>query len=237
MKDLILLAFNRMKEHKILIGIPIAYIIVAYFILMKAIMYIQGYNYPIFSQVFRIVTYALLIEIAIAGVILSLKLIGGYYREFRKEKRFRNSGFVDKQGNIPILYYKRKDKNVTTREYFSKLISLDKYLDKQDLLQTVLNEKIISIEQGKDMQHVIVRSIKKRKKRKSIIKWADSLLSKKDFEIVLGENDIGIESIDISSTPHVLIGGGTGSGKSKLLQLFLLQCQKKGATVLIHHLR
>lgn len=233
MKDLILLAFNRMKEHKILIGIPISYIIVAYFMLMKAIMYIQEYNYPIFPQMFRVASYILLIEIAIAGLLLILKLIGGFYREFRKEKRFRNCGFVDKQGNIPILYYKRNDRNIITREYFSKLISLDKYLDKQDLLQTVLNEKIISIEQGKDMQHVIIRSIKKKKKRVPLIKWEDNLLSKKDFEIVLGESEIGIEAIDISSTPHILLGGGTGSGKSKLLQLFLMQCQKKGATVYI----
>ena len=85
MKEL-LLGCKRIKEKKILIAIPIIYIIVSNWVVNGAVKFIQVYNYPVFPQVFRIVMYALLIEICIAGMILSLKILGGFYREKGKEK-------------------------------------------------------------------------------------------------------------------------------------------------------
>ena len=49
--------------------------------------------------------------------------------------------------------------------------------------------------------------------------WKDDFLSNKDFELVLGESYFGTETINISATPHVLIGGASGSGKSTFLHL------------------
>lgn len=47
----------------------------------------------------------------------------------------------------------------------------------------------------------------------------------------MGESRGGQEIIDISTTPHILIGGGTGSGKSLLLKLMLYQSYFKGAKI------
>lgn len=59
------------------------------------------------------------------------------------------------------------------------------------------------------------------------------MLSPNDFELILGESYLGTEKIDINCTPHILVGGGTGSGKTVLLKLILLQCIEKGATVFL----
>lgn len=58
-------------------------------------------------------------------------------------------------------------------------------------------------------------------------------MSDKDFEFVLGESYFGSESINISGTPHILIGGASGSGKSKLLKSILMQAKKKEAIVIL----
>lgn len=58
------------------------------------------------------------------------------------------------------------------------------------------------------------------------IEWSENMLSKECFEIVLGEGYSGRVSVNISKIPHMLIGGSTGSGKSILLKLVLMQCVK-----------
>ena len=40
-------------------------------------------------------------------------------------------GFIDKRGQAPILYYKKKENNIVTRIYYSKLIPLQKYKEKE----------------------------------------------------------------------------------------------------------
>lgn len=63
------------------------------------------------------------------------------------------------------------------------------------------------------------------------IYWEPHFLSKDDFVIVLGEAVWGPVQIDLSKTPHWLIAGATGMGKSILLRLILRQCLAKGAHV------
>jgi S-DNA-T family DNA segregation ATPase FtsK/SpoIIIE len=49
----------------------------------------------------------------------------------------------------------------------------------------------------------------------------------------LGESFTGPVSVDLVKVPHILLGGSTGSGKSVLLKLLLMQAIKKGAIVCI----
>ena len=44
---------------------------------------------------------------------------------------------------------------------------------------------------------------------------------------MLGESLLGPVTLDLNLIPHVLLGGGTGSGKSVLLKLMLMQCLKQ----------
>ena len=50
---------------------------------------------------------------------------------------------------------------------------------------------------------------------------------------VLGEGYMGPVTVNLANIPHILLGGSTGSGKSVLLKLLLMQALHKGAEVYI----
>ena len=87
--------------------------------------------------------------------------------------------------------------------------------------------------EGDDCRVVIIRCVDGENRLSDFIEWSENLLSDENFEIVLGEGYSGRVSINIAKIPHMLIGGSTGSGKSVLLKLVLMQCVKKGAKVYI----
>lgn len=66
-----------------------------------------------------------------------------------------------------------------------------------------------------------------------VMKWQDSYLSPKSFVLVLGESYTGPVTVNLAHIPHILLGGSTGSGKSVLLKLLLMQALRKGAEVYI----
>ena len=66
-----------------------------------------------------------------------------------------------------------------------------------------------------------------------VLKWKDSYLSPKSFVLVLGESYTGPVTVNLAHIPHILLGGSTGSGKSVLLKLLLMQPLRKGAEVYI----
>ncbi len=66
-----------------------------------------------------------------------------------------------------------------------------------------------------------------------VINWSDKLLSKEPFMLALGESFTGPVTVDLVKIPHILLGGSTGSGKSVLLKLILMQSVRKGAEVTI----
>lgn len=66
-----------------------------------------------------------------------------------------------------------------------------------------------------------------------VLKWKDSYLSSKSFVLVLGESYTGPVTVNLTHIPHILLGGSTGSGKSVLLKLLLMQALRKGAEVYI----
>ena len=64
-------------------------------------------------------------------------------------------------------------------------------------------------------------------------KRQDKYLSQERFVLVLGESLLGPVTVNLANIPHILLGGSTGSGKSVLLKLLLMQAIHKGAAVCI----
>lgn len=143
------------------------------------------------------------------------------------------AGIKDRANNPPMLLSVIKKGNMKYYEFYSENIPLSNFKENMFELESILNAKIFDIENGKDKRHIIVKAIIGGTELPDKLIWDNDLLSQRDYVLKLGESMRGEEIIDISSTPHILIGGGTGSGKSVLAKTLLAQCILKGAKVYI----
>lgn len=224
---------KKINRKKILILIPIMYFLIIGCLTYAGEWLLGKMGSPFSTELYLVIFYALMIVLLSAGMIGILCMLGTPIKSKKIEGQLIDIGFTDKEGNAPILLSKEKDKKGIKFEFYSPKISFVKYEDHISDIETALNIKVVDIRTGKDIQHVVIRSIQSGKENKDMLLWKDEYLSDKDFEFVLGESYFGSESINISGTPHILIGGASGSGKSKLLKSILMQAKKKEAIVIL----
>lgn len=225
--------FERMVEKKVLFFLPVIW----WFLLGIAVHIgnnaMRNMRAPFNSDLFGVLFTVFMVETAFLGACMIVALIGMPYGAIRIEKALTRAGFTDEAGESPMLLSRKRDGKGVALVFFSKQIPLAEYEKHREKLETVLNMKILSFEMERDMRHTVIKAIAAPVDNRSILLWQDCYLSSKDFELILGEGYFGIESVDISTTPHLLIGGGSGSGKSKLLKLILMESIKKGAKIFL----
>ena len=145
-------------------------------------------------------------------------------------------GLVNSASTPPYLRRRRRDKDnpdVVIWEFSNYGIPLEDWKDSQSKIETTLNVNIVDIRYGIDKRQVLVYAVSAETQLPSMLEWENKHLSPKDFVLVLGKSLTGLVWIDLNKVPHILIGGSTGSGKTILLKLLLLQALKKGADVYI----
>ena len=155
-------------------------------------------------------------------------------------KRINNNlhriGFINSSGEAPMLISNKKlnqSSDIIVLTFETCGIPLSEWLDNQEKIESALNIRIDCAEQGQDCQHIIIHCVDGRNNLPNKLEWQQTLLSEKSFELLLGESLTNKVTVDLAKIPHILIGGSTGSGKSVLLKLLLMQCVKKGAEVYI----
>ena len=139
-------------------------------------------------------------------------------------------------GETPTLLRERKDrKNPRVRiwELRNPGIALRTWEDKQLDLEAVFNINIIGVNYGKGTERIVLKFVYGRNALPEHIVWKRKYLSPESFVLVLGEGYTGPITVDLAAIPHILLGGSTGSGKSVLLKLLLMQSLQKGAEVYI----
>ena len=179
---------------------------------------------------------ALILVIISSVTFVTIFLIGMPFGASSISNNLHRIGFVNSIGEAPLLLSKSIDKNnskIITLEFKTFGIPLSEWADNQDRIESALNIHIDEIYEGKNCRSVIVKCVAGENRLSDFIEWSENMLSKECFEIVLGEGYSGRVSVNISKIPHMLIGGSTGSGKSILLKLVLMQCVKKGAKIYI----
>lgn len=179
---------------------------------------------------------ALILVIISSVTFVTIFLIGMPFGASSISNNLHRIGFVNSVGEAPLLLSKSIDKNnskIITLEFKTFGIPLSEWADNQDRIESALNIHIDEIYEGKNCRSVIVKCVAGENRLSDFIEWSENMLSKECFEIVLGEGYSGRVSVNISKIPHMLIGGSTGSGKSILLKLVLMQCVKKGAKIYI----
>lgn len=179
---------------------------------------------------------ALILVIISSVTFVTIFLIGMTFGASSISNNLHRIDFVNSVGEAPLLLSKSIDKNnskIITLEFKTFGIPLSEWADNQDRIESALNIHIDEIYEGKNCRSVIVKCVDGENRLSDYIEWSESLLSDENFEIVLGEGYSGRVSVNIAKIPHMLIGGSTGSGKSVLLKLVLMQCVKKDAKVYI----
>lgn len=145
-------------------------------------------------------------------------------------------GLINHAGMPPDLLRKRRDKDnarVTVWEFRNQSIPLQEWEKKRLAIETALGITIVKLTYAKGKSRVLVYAVPAGDDLPEVLKWKDSYLSLDSFVLVLGESYTGPVTVNLTHIPHILLGGSTGSGKSVLLKLLLMQALRKGAEVYI----
>ena len=136
----------------------------------------------------------------------------------------------------PDLLRKCRDSEnprVTVWEFNNRSIPLEDWEKKRPAIEMALGITIVKLAYARGKSRVLVYAVPAGEELPEVLRWNDSCLSRESSVLVLGEGYAGPVTVNLAHVPHILLGGSTGSGKSVLLKLLLMQCIKKGARVFI----
>ena len=171
----------------------------------------------------------------VAGVAVTILILTPIGRRSIQEK-LKSIGLVNHADAVPELKSKRKDKQnskISVWEFTSQGIPLKVWKDKKEDIETALDITIVKMKNGSGKSRVLIHAVPAVSDLPDMIKWKDKFLYQQSFILNLGGSFTGPVTVDLSRVPHILLGGATGSGKSVLLKLLLMQANKKGAIVCI----
>ena len=190
------------------------------------------YISPIAEFAARNIFVTYLVVAGVAVTILILTPIG----KRSVQDQLKSIGLVNHAEAVPELKSKRKDKQnpkISIWEFTSQGIPLKVWKDKQAAIETSLDITIVKMKNGSGKSRVLIYAVPAVSDLPDMIQWKDKYLSQQSFILNLGESFTGPVTVDLAKVPHIMLGGATGSGKSVLLKLLLMQANKKGAKVCI----
>ena len=179
--------------------------------------------------------HALFAYLLVGAAVLLVLLLYPFGRRAAKDQ-LQCIGLVNHAGVPPDLLRKRRDKDnprVTVWEFRNQSIPLQEWEKKRLAIETALGITIVKLTYAKGKSRVLVYAVPAGDDLPEVLKWKDSYLSLDSFVLVLGESYTGPVTVNLTHIPHILLGGSTGSGKSVLLKLLLMQALRKGAEVYI----
>ena len=180
-------------------------------------------------------THAVAAYLLLGGVALAVLLVYPFGRKATQDQ-LQSIGLANHAGMAPDLLRKKRDRDnprVTVWEFRNQSIPLTVWEDKQAAIEAALDVTIIKIIFGKSKSRVLVYAVPTQTSLPEVLRWSDAYLSPDNFVLVLGESLTGPVAVNLANIPHILLGGSTGSGKSVLLKLLLMQALRKGAEVYI----
>ena len=193
-------------------------------------------NIPLLSPLLKAaMEHALFAYLLVGAAVLLALLLYPFGRRAAKDQ-LQCIGLINHAGMPPDLLRKHRDKDnprVTVWEFCNRSIPLQEWEKKRPAIETALGITIVKLAYAKGKSRVLVYAVSAGDDLPEVLKWKDSYLSPKSFVLVLGESYTGPVTVNLAHIPHILLGGSTGSGKSVLLKLLLMQALQKGAMVWI----
>ena len=149
------------------------------------------------------------------------------------QHNFARIGFVNSAGEAPYLIQKEQCGNAVILTYHCTGFPVSAWVDKQLELESALNMLIASVKEGNDRRTVHLCCVPP-EHAFDTIEWHERyILRNEDNKLILGRGLTGDVIVDIDKTPHILIGGNTGSGKSVLVQCLLWQAIQQADVVYV----
>ncbi len=193
-------------------------------------------TYGLFSPVLGAAIELLIPLYAVGGLLALLVLMGTPWGGRAAREGLQKAGLTNHAGEAPVLISKRQDgehSRLTVWEFDPCGIPLGEWEDKRAKVETALNITIAKMTWGEGRKIIRVYAVPAESDFPALVHWKNEYLSPHSFVLVLGESLTGPVAVNLAHIPHILLGGSTGSGKSVLLKLLLMQSFRKGAEVYI----
>ena len=191
---------------------------------------------PLISPAFIVLVDLMLPALLIGGTFVILILFGTPYGFNQTSNEFQRIGMTNSAGEVPMLLTRTQDKrhsNVEILEFDAVGIPLTEWEKERGYIEAALNVSIVKIIEGRNKRRILLHVVPADSGLPDFIEWDDRYLTDDDSTLILGKSQLGLESVDLSKIPHILLGGSTGSGKSILMKVLLVQSLKKKAIVSI----
>ena len=193
-------------------------------------------SYGMFSPVLEAAINLLIPLYAVGGLLAFLAFLGTPWGSKAAKEGLQKVGLVNHAGEAPALIAKRQDSDnprLTIWEFDPCGIPLGEWEDKRARIETALDITIAKMTWAEGRKLIRVYAVPAKSDFPALLPWNDKYLSPESFVLVLGESLTGAVTVNLTNIPHILLGGSTGSGKSVLLKLLLMQSLLKGAEVYI----
>ena len=193
-------------------------------------------NIPLISPLLKAAMEHALTAYLLAGAAVLLALLLYPFGRRAAKDQLQCIGLVNHAGVAPDLLRKRRDRDnprVTIWEFRNNSIPLQEWEKRQAAIETALGITIVKLTYAKGKSRVLVYAVPAGDDLPEKLEWKDSCLSPDSFVLTLGKSYTGPVTVNLTHIPHILLGGSTGSGKSVLLKLLLMQSLRKGAEVYI----
>ncbi len=143
-----------------------------------------------------------------------------YYRNFVR------AGITNNSGEAPLLIASEKALThpSTFLTFTTHGLPLETWIDKQSTIESALNIIIINSQYGANRRTIRLTVLSGDKTLPDYIEWDWSYLPNEKNTLALGESVTGAVTVNLKDTPHLLIAGSTGSGKSILIKAIVAQC-------------
>lgn len=187
--------------------------------------------YPIFTIVLDYSVALLLLM----GLLCLISTIGTIRDAQGIQDRLFQAGFVNyaKEPPLPITKYKLyRNPQITVWEFDSNETPKLEWGKNSSEIGAALLCRVDTVHQSKNGKRILLYTFPMSVSLPEKLYWQDNYLCK-DFVLTLGESFTGRETVDLTKVPHILIAGSSGSGKSILLKLLLIECLKMGAEIYI----
>lgn len=217
------------------------YLFILYLLVMAAIWKFRGAIFglnntgPFVQAADGLMRLALPLCFAV-GLLIVLLILGTPPGSATVREALLKVGLANHAGEAPVLISKQQNQQnpqLTIWEFDPCGISLSEWEDRKEGIEAALNITIAKMKWVEGHKTICVYAVPAINDYPALLHWKEEYLSPDSFVLTLGKSLVGPVTVNVVYAPHVLLGGSTGSGKSVLLKLLLMQAANKGAEVYI----